>query len=144
MTRSAFSYMYTCNMILLRQGLRHTMEYHTYLLLLGIFFPVAHASFEADMKRILPTCTIIDKYMEKTRCLDPVNMEANEDRIVMEEECRCPEYQGCFLKVINEISDGNTIVDMASAQKRYICKSKKTLEAERKKFMEATNHAANG
>lgn len=30
-------------------------------------------------------CTVIDRYMENTRCFDPENMEANEDRTMFEE-----------------------------------------------------------
>lgn len=29
-------------------------------------------------------CTVIDRYMENTRCFDPENMEANEDRTMFE------------------------------------------------------------
>ncbi|XP_061179305.1 uncharacterized protein LOC133187926 [Saccostrea echinata] len=120
------------------------MEVSAWFLMLGIFCPIVHSSFDSDMEKVLPTCTIIDRYMENMRCVDPQNMEANEDRIVFEAECRCPVYHSCYLKVINEISDGNSIVDMATAEKRYICKSKKTLEIEKKKNNEAANIAASG
>ncbi|XP_022302077.1 uncharacterized protein LOC111110040 [Crassostrea virginica] len=113
-------------------------------LVLGILCPMVYTSFDSEIRKIVPLCTVIDRYMEKTRCIDPVNMEANEDRTMFEEECRCPVYQSCFIKIIDEISDGNSIVDMATAKKRYICKSKKTLAAEKKTFIEASNHAANG
>lgn len=60
------------------------------------------------------------------------------------QECICPVYRSCFVKIIDQISDGNSIVDFATAEKRYICKSQKTLDAEEKKKNEASNHAASG
>lgn len=48
------------------------------------------------------------------------------------------------MKIIDQISDGNSIVDFATAEKRYICKSQKTLDVEQKKKNEASNHAASG
>lgn len=39
-------------------------------------------------------CTVIDRYMENTRCFDPENMEANEDRTMFEEVCTIrPNFQ---------------------------------------------------
>nr|XP_011450554.2 uncharacterized protein LOC105344468 [Crassostrea gigas] len=114
------------------------------IILLGLSCQLVDASLESEMKKILPMCTVIDRYMENTRCFDPENMEANEDRTMFEEECICPVYRSCFVKIIDQISDGNSIVDFATAEKRYICKSQKTLDVEQKKKNEASNHAASG
>lgn len=129
------------NMLSMNTG---AMTSSVLIILLGLSCQMVDASLESEMKKILPMCTVIDRYMENTRCFDPENMEANEDRTMFEEECICPVYRSCFVKIIDQISDGNSIVDFATAEKRYICKSQKTLDVEQKKKNEASNHAASG